>query len=156
VRDNDIVTSGVFTLPVIVTPPPAGQGTVTVNAAGNVVYDPGTFVGTTTFTYRLADGANPSLTDEALVTVKVAPIVDAVDDSFYVAGGVTTVLPVENNDFSYDPALPVPVVTVEPQHGTVGVLSNGVVSYTSTTPGYLGTDTFTYQITDPTGNYTDT
>ena len=54
-----------------------------------------------------------------------------------------------NNDFDPEKGpltySTVPVIT--PTHGTVTINPNGTFTYTPT-PGYIGTDTFTYQVCD--------
>lgn len=53
----------------------------------------------------------------------------------------------------YDPdGQPITLTAItQPADGTVAILGNGIVSYTPD-PGFTGTNTFTYTITDPDGN----
>jgi Ca2+-binding RTX toxin-like protein len=88
---------------IAVTQPPAGQGSVAINALGQVVYTPpgGTWTSTTTFTYTVSDGAGGTTTGTASVTV--LPIVNgtegndaplngtAVTDTIYGLGGNDTI-----------------------------------------------------------------
>ncbi|ADO74013.1 Ig-like domain-containing protein [Stigmatella aurantiaca] len=113
--------------------------------------------GTTTFTYTVSDGNGGTAT--ATVTVTVTPVndpPDAVNDSFTLMDTAgTTVLDVLANDTAAPDTgetLTVTAVT-QPANGTVTFTATGV-SFTSN-PGFQGTTTFTYTISDGNGG-TDT
>ncbi|ROS51377.1 S-layer family protein [Frigoribacterium sp. PhB24] len=123
------------------------NGTVVVNPDGSYVYTPTkAFSGTDTFTYTLTD-AN-GVTSTGTVTVAVAP--KAVDDAVDVLAGGDAHLDgpgVLGNDLGT--GLGAAIVT-GPQHGTATIAPDGVFDYTPT-PGFSGTDTVTYQVTDAAG-----
>ncbi len=75
----------------------------------------------------------------------------ATDDSSSGMQDTSLSIPVTSNDYDPDGG-PVAVVAVgKAEHGTARVLSAGAVVY-EPRGGYLGTDTFTYDIVDATGN----
>ncbi|MBN1210074.1 MAG: tandem-95 repeat protein, partial [Myxococcaceae bacterium] len=133
------------------------NGTVTFNTS-NVRFTPNAnFHGPTTFDYTVSDGNGG--TDTATVTVTVTPVndlPDAVNDGFSVAeGSGATALDVLTNDSTApDTGETLTVASVtQPTNGTV-VLSGGVVSFTPA-PGFSGTTTFNYTVSDGNGG-TDT
>jgi Bacterial Ig domain len=80
----------------------------------------------------------------------------AIDDSVTARAGTTITVPVTGND--YDPegdAIAVDIVGTDElrsaTHGTTDVLSGTSVAYRPE-PGYVGTDSFEYQIVDEVGN----
>lgn len=123
------------------------NGTVVVNPGGSYVYTPTKgFSGTDTFTYTLTD-AN-GVTSTGTVTVAVAP--KAVDDTVTVVAGGNAHVDgpgVLGNDLGT--GLSAAIVT-GPQHGTASIAPNGEFDHTPT-PGFSGTDTVTYQVTDAAG-----
>jgi len=137
------------------------NGTAIPNADGTITYSPNFgFVGTDTFTYTIEDGRGG--TDVATVTVTVtpgqtgnqAPI--AVDDFANTPENVPVAINLlgddsdpdgDDIDFAGDTS------GTTAQGGTFS--QTGVVSFTYTPPtNFVGTDTFTYTITD--GELTDT
>ncbi|MBF4601095.1 tandem-95 repeat protein [Frigoribacterium sp. VKM Ac-1396] len=123
------------------------HGTVVVSPDGSFVYTPEKgFSGTDSFTYTLTDGNG--VTSTATATVAVAP--KAVDDAVQVTAGGNAHVDgpgVLGNDLGT--GLTAAVVT-GPQHGTATVAPNGEFDYTPA-PGFSGTDTVTYQVTDAAG-----
>jgi hypothetical protein len=129
----------------------AAHGTVTAAAGNSLTYTPtANFAGTDTFTYTLTDGQGGSAT--GTVTVTVTPVADpptAVADAAVAAATGTTTIAVLTNDSDVDgDTLTVTAVT-QGAHGTVAVVA-GSVTYTPTA-GFIGTDTFTYTISDGNG-----
>jgi hypothetical protein len=61
--DTDPTTFSVLNAP--------AYGTLVLNANGSFTFSPGSFRGTTTFTYLICDNRTPSLCDTALVTITV-------------------------------------------------------------------------------------
>ena len=129
-------------------------GTLINNNDGTVTFTPAVgFLGTVTFTYRVTDnGIAPLTSAPATVSitvfspVNIAPVV--VNDIEIMNMDETDYANVRDNDS--DPNgddLRLPVITVQPAHGTAVVLANGLVKYTPN-PGYFGTDTLTYQVCD--------
>ncbi|KPG80214.1 S-layer family protein [Frigoribacterium sp. RIT-PI-h] len=123
------------------------NGTVVVNPDGSYVYRPAKgFSGTDSFTYTLTDAHG--VTSTGTVTVAVAP--KAVDDTVTVLAGGTAHVDgpgVLGNDLGT--GLSAAIVT-GPQHGTATIAPNGEFDYTPT-PGFSGTDTVTYEVTDAAG-----
>lgn len=102
------------------------------------------FVGTATFTYTITGGSMATVTI-AVHAVNHAPV--AVDDSGLVVHHDTSAdLDVCANDTDSDLDLLVPVIATAPMHGTATVAA-GKVHYTPT-PGYTGSDSFTYFAND--------
>ena len=145
--DNDIAPATVR-----VTTPAAKGTTTVVPATGVITYTPAAnWSGTDTFTYEVCDSS--ALCDTAEVTVTVTAVNDtpvAVNDSVSVAqDSPATVIAVLPNDTDADgDTLTVTAVT-QPTNGTV-TLVGGVVRYTAT-PGYSGSDSFTYTVSDGNG-----
>jgi hypothetical protein len=123
------------------------NGTAVVNPDGSYVYTPAKgFSGTDTFTYTLTDVNG--VTSTGTVTVAVAP--KAVDDTVSVVAGGTAHVDgpgVLGNDLGT--GLSAAVVT-GPQHGTATIAPDGEFDHTPT-PGFSGTDTVTYRVTDAAG-----
>jgi CshA-type fibril repeat protein/VCBS repeat-containing protein len=125
-----------------------GYGTVTLNTDGTYSYTPATgFSGTDTFTYRDQD-AYGGLSQPVTVTITVDPTALA-DTATVAADGVlhetTSVLA---NDLGTGLTA---VLVTGPAHGTVTLNSDGTYTYTPDT-GYAGSDSFTYQAEDASGN----
>ena len=147
VLDND---SDPESDPLTVTSATAGQGNVTILPDGTLEYEPFPgFSGTDTITYTIDDGNGG--TDTATVTVTVDPYnyndaPDAVDDAATTAPATLVVIPVLDNDT--DPESdPLTVTGATAANGTVSINGDGTLSYTPN-PGFTGTDTITYTITD--------
>jgi len=150
VLDNDVDPDG-GDIDVLDHTDPA-YGTLTVDLeTGEFTYtpdDPG-YVGEDTFTYRATDEEGV-ITDPVTVTIDVTNELPApLDDT------VSTHMnqPVEGNVLTNDPEDPDgdPVTIVldgtAPSHGTVELLEDGSFTYTPD-EGYVGEDTFTYDVTD--------
>jgi len=107
-----------------------------------------------TFTYRLLDSTGDQ-SQAVTVTISVNGINDspiAVNDIISVAPSATTAIDVLKNDI--DPDSPFNLTSLQlgllPSNGTVSKLANGQFTYTPN-PGFRGSDSFTYQISDTTG-----
>jgi hypothetical protein len=148
--DDIILNTTPLTLP--------ANGTVTVNANGNIIYTPNTgFTGTDVFTYRICDDGVPSLCDETTVTIVVVPDYNGPDNDPPFAGddaAFTPVnVPVSGNHFvnDFDPNGDNIVINTTPlsgpTNGTVVIQTNGTYTYTPNT-GYVGPDQFVYRICD--------
>ncbi|MFK7940176.1 MAG: Ig-like domain-containing protein [Roseovarius sp.] len=142
------------------------NGTVTIDPDNDtLVYDPngqyeslGTGeTATETFTYTVTDGNGN--TDTATVTVTINGVnddPDAVDDtaSSETPGAVLDI-PVLANDTDPE-GNPLTITDVSmPTNGTVTEDTPGILTYTPTDPTFVGTDTFTYTVSDGNGG-TDT
>ncbi|GAB3165084.1 Ig-like domain-containing protein [Telluribacter humicola] len=134
----------------IVTPPTAGKATVTVNADNTIRFTPGTIAEneSVTFVYRVTDAA--SYTSDATVTVLYSQTNDAPVAQNDVATTTTerpVVISVLANDSDADGILQIPTIAVKAKYGTAVVNSDNTITYTPS-PGFTGTDEFTYQVCD--------
>ena len=125
------------------------NGVATVAADGSVVYQPNSgFSGRDTFTYAVTDG-----TDSATATVTVTVLGSApvtVDDAATTQVGIAVQIDVLANDSDPD-GDPLSVLTVsDAANGEVVLNPDGTVTYTPLA-GFVGTDAFTYDVTDGTG-----
>ena len=135
-----------------------GRGSVTIDAAGDFTYTPfANLNGPDTFTYTVSDGRGG--TDTATVTINVASVND---DPNAVSDGTLTVqsnTPIEidvlANDSDIDGDTPfVSGIVTDPANGTVEIGELGEITYTGN-PGFSGSDSFVYEISDGNGG-TDT
>ncbi|MEO5625733.1 MAG: Ig-like domain-containing protein [Dokdonella sp.] len=130
----------------------AAHGTVTISGS-SLLYAPGAgFVGTDNFRYTITDGNGGSAS--AVVTINVAPLPNrppvAVADAATTAFAQPVTISVLANDSDPDgDALSIVSVTA-PLMGTA-VISGNTVTYTPGAAGALGTDQFTYTISDGRG-----
>lgn len=127
------------------------SGTVQ-EVGGAFVYTPGAdFDGTDSFTYTATDG--DLVSEEAVVTISVAPVNDAPvagDDGAEVDEDGAVAIPVLDNDTDVDgDALSVAAVGA-PANGTAQVAGDGTITYTPE-PDFNGTDSFTYTVSDGRG-----
>jgi len=121
--------------------------------AGRVSYTPAAnFAGADSFTYTVSDGHSGTATGSVSVTVTAvndAPI--AADDGAATTGPTPVAIAVLANDVDVD-GDPLSVTAIgAPAHGTAALLTSGPdagkVSYTAEA-GFVGSDSFTYTITD--------
>ncbi len=138
----------------VVTAP--ANGTVAVDSFGQVVYTPAPgFNGTDSFAYTVTDQEG-AVSNMATVSVTVVPNQPPVagDDAITVVGDRSTNInnQIFSNDFDPDGFINQANFTVvtAPANGTVAVDSFGQVVYTPA-PGFNGTDSFAYTITDSSG-----
>ncbi|MBL9092133.1 MAG: tandem-95 repeat protein [Planctomycetaceae bacterium] len=130
---------------------PAQYGVAVVDAGGLVTYTPNSNVrGTDSFTYRVDDGCGGVTT--ATVYVTVAPVDDplvAVDDTIVAAGGTVSFTQdqLTANENVDDEPLEIVGLHGRPQHGSLTWHSDGSFTYQAVA-GYLGTDSFQYDVTD--------
>ena len=132
------------------------HGIAVVTGPGTFEYTPSPdFNGVDSFTYEVDD--NTGSRSVATVTVTVGAVNDAPvasDDVAEADSGAMIIILVLANDTDVDgDALEVAVID-GPDHGTAVVLSNGALTYTSST-GFSGIDEITYQVTDA-GDVIDT
>jgi hypothetical protein len=132
------------------------HGTIVLFPDGHFSYTPAPgFAGTDSFVYQITDGFGGF--DSATVTINVlnaAP--DAVDDFYTTRPGQAVSISVPGvlgNDSDPDgDALVVTLISDAPDHGAISLFPDGHFTYTPT-PGYVGTDSFVYQITDGFGGF---
>ena len=128
------------------------HGTVTFHADGTFTYVPqANFDGTDDFTYQASDGLTVS--NIATVTVHVLPVNDAPvasGDQFSSSANETLSVPspgILANDGDADGDALNAVLLTGPAHGTIDLNADGSFSYTPTAD-FVGSDSFTYQVSD--------
>ena len=147
---NDSDTDGNLLSATRVTGP--AHGTLTLNANGSFLYVPApNYNGTDSFTYRASDGTLTS--NLATVTITIASVNDAPfagNDNYSIdQDGVLNITPrgVLLNDSDADGDILSAAIAVGPTHGTLVLNSDGSFRY-APTPGFSGTDSFTYRASD--------
>ena len=153
IGNDDVPLTGAFNIQ-STTPP--SNGAITVLPDGTIDYTPDTdFVGTDTFTYTLADASGRVST--ATVTVDVKPVQDPpVANADSGSTPEDTLLPAINvlaNDSDPDGDT-LTVTTATAANGTVTINGDGTIDYTPN-PGFFGTDTVNYTISDGNGGTAD-
>jgi len=145
-EDGDTLTAGIVTLP--------QHGTLTLNSDGSFTYTPNAnFNGSDSFEYRATDGTANSNT--ATVQITVTPVNDAPvgSNDVYSATAGTTLTVAANgvltNDTDVDGDPLTSTTLTNPANGTLNLNTNGSFTYTPT-PGFTGSDSFTYQVNDGT------
>lgn len=139
---NDVIAAGAT---VAKTTSPT-NGTASVSSAGVVTYTPNVnFTGIDTFTYTVT---NPNgLTAAATVTLHIAP--GAKNDAATTAAGTAVSASAAGNDFAATGASWSKLAG--PANGTATMTAAGAYTYTPN-GGFSGSDSFTYQITNPDGS----
>lgn len=130
-----------------------GNGTATVSG-DSVLYTPATgFIGTDTFTYTIADPDGLTATATVTITVNMPgnlpPIANPDTAQTSINTSVTLNVLANDTDPEGD-ALTVTGIT-QPDNGRANFNANGQVQYVPAN-GFLGTNTFTYTVTDSAGN----
>jgi uncharacterized delta-60 repeat protein len=153
---NDTDVEGDALRPTIVTQP--AHGTVSVNAANQVVYVPAAnFNGTDTFTYKATEIATGLSGNVATVTVTVTPVQDppvARPDSYTTDQGVTLTVGAPGvlyNDSDPDGDPLTAALVSAPANGALTFNPDGSFTY-APDPAFFGTDTFVYAANDGQGN----
>ncbi len=125
------------------------HGTAVIQNATTVLYSPAAnYFGKDSFSYVVADGQGG--TAEATVDVTVTAVNDApvpVDDQVSVAGNGSVLVPVLANDTDPDGDTLNVAVVGSPLHGQTALEDSDMIRYTPA-EGYVGTDSFTYQVSD--------
>lgn len=129
------------------------NGSAVQNADGSFTYTPNAgFTGVDVFTYTITDGEFSS-------TAEVRIVVGMADDELPPVAVDDTASTVEGTPVSLDPIAndtdpegePLSLDSVGPAtNGTVTINADGTVTYTPNA-GFTGTDSFTYEVVDPTG-----
>ena len=148
VLTNDVSGSGALQVVSLTQP---AMGRIQLNADQSITYRPNAgFVGTDSFNYEAADGTGQR--SSATVTVEVRPadgVPVALSDSVTTPAGTPVVISLLANDADPEGG-PLTIVAVgKPGHGAVA-LGPGVVTYTPAS-GFVGSDSFSYQIADAAG-----
>jgi VCBS repeat-containing protein len=145
---NDTDANGDPLTAVVVTAP--AHGGLTLNPDGSYAYVPDPdWVGTDTFTYEASDGT--AVSSPATVTIVVtnhAPV--AAPDAWTVVHDhvLTVAAPgVLGNDTDVDGDVLSASVTAVPAHGSLSLASDGSFTFVAD-PGYAGSDSFSYAVSD--------
>jgi Ca2+-binding RTX toxin-like protein/streptogramin lyase len=110
----------------------------------------GGYFGADSFTYTIEDGRGASATGTIAVTVEANRTPRPADDTVRVAKDLPYALNVFANDTDPDGDALELVSSGDPAHGSVSCTAAGICTYASDT-GYVGGDTFTYTVRDPSG-----
>lgn len=125
------------------------HGTLAMNADGSYIYTPAAgFAGTDSFTYQVKDPTGQVSAATETITI-TPPTIAAVDDNYTTPYNTALTTGNAASDDTYAPGSTFAVVSA-PTHGIVAMNANGTYTYTPAA-GFIGTDSFTYRITDPTG-----
>jgi uncharacterized protein (DUF302 family) len=145
VLDNDSDADGdPLTILSVTTP---AQGTATITGF-LVTYQSTstTFTGIDTFQYTISDGNGGLATATVTVTVMQTNSPPVANDDVATTGNMPVVIPVLDNDSDPDGHPLAIIATSQPANGLVA-FNNTTVTY-SPDGGFVGTDTFTYTISD--------
>ncbi|NJM60003.1 MAG: tandem-95 repeat protein [Oscillatoriales cyanobacterium RU_3_3] len=150
VLSNDTDANGDLLTATLVTGPTKGK--IFLNPAGDFTYTPNPgFVGTDSFTYTVSDGTDAN-TVPATVNINVtnsAPLANP--DTYNILHdkplSVAFPLGVLSNDTDADFDFLSATLVTGPTKGTIAFNASGDFTYTPKA-GFVGTDTFTYNVTD--------
>jgi len=147
VTANDVATGSTIN-PASVVPTQPAHGSVSCDATGNCTYTPAAgYTGVDTFNYNVCDNEAPPRCGSTTATVVVGP--KANDDTLTTSQDSPKSDNVSTNDI-YPPGSTFTKLT-DPSHGSVMFNADGSYTYTPAS-GYSGTDSFTYQVCEPTPN----
>jgi immune inhibitor A len=130
-----------------------GHGTAVDNGNGTVTYTPDSgFTGDDSFTYSVADGRGGSDTATVAVTVAEPPNrpPTARNDTATVKKNKSVRVSVLANDTDPDGDTLTVTQATDPPHGTVAIDRGLSITYRPD-HGFVGTDTFTYEVSDGKG-----
>ncbi|MEO8886517.1 MAG: CshA/CshB family fibrillar adhesin-related protein, partial [Mucilaginibacter sp.] len=147
VRTND--AGGTNSTLSVVTQPGNGSAGSIDNTAGAILYTPNTtFTGKDTYTYKITSADGTQTSSPVKVTIIVKPT--GQPDFATTLVGQPVLIPVIVNDNGGNGAI-ITNVSV-PANGGISVVNNtnGSITYTPNA-GYIGTDTFTYNLTSSDG-----
>jgi hypothetical protein len=140
---------------------PPTNGVAVYNPDGTVTYTPDSgFIGTDSFKYQLCEDQSSSSCDDATVTVIVKPTPlagnqppVAVDDAVLTKVNVPVSGTTTENDRGSDNLLSELVSSkiTDPESGSVIHSQDGIFTYTPDS-GFVGNDSYIYQICDPSGS----
>lgn len=147
--DTTSLTASIGSLP--------SNGTVVLNADGSFTYTPNAnFNGSDSFTYTASDSVTSG--SVTTVNVSVAAVADpptAVSDSFNASEQTVSFDVLANDSTTPDVGQTLTITSVtQGSSGGLVAINGSVVNYTAAT-GFVGTETFTYTVTDTDG-LTDT
>ena len=139
---------------VIATQPAHGALGNVNGATGVFTYTPAnnTYTGTDTFSYTVTDSIGTSL--PATVTITINPLPTAAAQSYTTNSGIAFTTTAANGLLKGATGSNLTAaIATQPAHGTLSNVngSTGVFTYTLSSPTYVGTDSFTYTVTDGIG-----
>ncbi len=128
------------------------NGQLIIFSNGGLQYTPNPgFVGTDSFTYTVSDGTDTAQAEVTLSVVAPLQTLSAQDDSFEVTANTTFSLETPGllaNDLnSANQPIQVPGYNYAGTNGQLVIFNNGGLQYTPN-PGFVGTDSFTYTVSD--------
>lgn len=150
------IAPGSVTTPMTAGLVPTGTAVIAPNGTSIQFTAPANFFGTVTFFYQTRDNyATPGVSNQAKVTVVVNGSPVARDDSYQMQGAPTLTVNAANGiiqnlagrDTDPEGSTLTVFSNTAPAHGAVVVNADGSFTYTPVT-GFIGTDTFTYIVTD--------
>ena len=146
VLTNDLVITPGGTLAIVSVSPT--NGTASINGT-NIVFLPATnFLGTATIGYMITDGVGG--TNASLVTVTVTNIPPLANpDGYTVFQDSTNTFSPLTNDVVRTPDGTLSIIAVNPTNGTAAISGTNIIF--APTPGFTGTATIGYTITDGIG-----
>jgi len=155
VSANDFDTES-STLSYTVQDGPANAQSFNLNADGTFDYQPNAgFVGIDSFTYEVSDGAGG--TGIASVTINVElvnEVPDVIGETFQLLSGENlevTEASLLDNDIDVDGDPLIAILADPPTNGGILLAQDGTFVY-EPDPGFVGVDSFTYQVNDGTAN----
>ncbi|GAA2696765.1 Ig-like domain-containing protein [Actinoplanes palleronii] len=128
---------------------PAGTGTVTVTGPLTVGYTPAPGATADTFGYQLTDDLGGTSSATVTITVDAAPT--ATDDTAETGAGVPVTIAATANDYDPEGGALTVSWSETPAHGTASLQPDGRLRYVPAA-GWVGADTFRYDVRDPIGN----
>ncbi len=164
-NDSDVNPNTILSVTAVGTPraPRTGTAAITAGSTTTVTYTPNAnFIGTDTFSYTVSDGTDTD-TGTGTVTVTVNAVNDpplATDDAASVvqSGSVNINVIANDTDVENDPLSVSRVGTpTAPRAGTAAITAGSTTTVTYTPNlNFIGTDTFSYTVSDGTGTATGT
>jgi hypothetical protein len=151
---SDSATAGALNPGSVTVASPPTHGSAVAQADGSILYTPAAqYTGNDTFTYTVADSlgdVSPPATVTITVTPGVPPVVPPITAP--IVGGQTNTINVISTITGGAPLVPSSVTIVTPPTGGTASVntSTGEISYLPS-PGFVGTDTFTYTVANVVG-----
>ncbi len=155
VSTNDSTTSGGTLTYALATG--ASNGSVSMNADGTFTYTPtSNYTGVDSFTYTVTD-ADSGESSTQTVTITVDPVTDltAQDDAFSTNEDTVLNADVSTNDSTTSGGTLSYALATGAGNGAVSMNADGTFTYTPTA-NYIGSDSFTYTVTDADSGESDT
>jgi VCBS repeat-containing protein len=147
---NDVnLDAGALAAEVVTGP---AHGTLTLNTDGSFTFTPeANWHGSDSFTYKAINNGLETISSANIV---VEPLNDhpvAVNDAFTISPGGPAPASVQANDSDIDSTTLTTSLVSGPAHGSLSLNSDGTFTYTPA-EGYVGDDTFRYQLHDGMAN----